>query len=266
MFDDIPRGTSNDLHIPNLYMNDLEFDGTILYELLDSHSKAVTDFGLPSLSERLLKQLRNKEVMEGKSYNREKLAEEVVTVPRLNADQKNIYDLIMVDSAENRQELISVYGHGGTGKKFLWQTIINLLRSHGKIVLAVSSSGIASLLLPSGRTTHSSTLQNPTAKELQQKAIVCPRNETADIINTHILRKIKGESIIYKCSDEAIPLKYDGGAVELLYPMEYLNTLQFSGFSPHELELKVGTPIMLLRNVILGFDPLLLNFKTSKPR
>ena len=48
-----------------------------------------------------------------------------------------------------------VYGHGGTGKTFLWKIIINKIRSDGKIVLAVASSGIASLLLPGGRTAHS---------------------------------------------------------------------------------------------------------------
>nr|GEY32122.1 DNA helicase [Tanacetum cinerariifolium] len=58
-------------------------------------------------------------------------------------------------SSSKQQELIFVYGHGGTGKTFLWKTIISSLRSEGKIVLAVASSGIASLLLPAGRTTHS---------------------------------------------------------------------------------------------------------------
>nr|GEW63624.1 DNA helicase [Tanacetum cinerariifolium] len=113
--------------------------------------------GLPSFSECLLTELRNKEMMEEKSYNREELVEEVVTlVPRLNVDQKKIYDLIMDASAENQQEIIFVYSHGGTWKTFLWWTIINSLWSHGKMVLAVASSGIASLLLPSSHTTHSS--------------------------------------------------------------------------------------------------------------
>ena len=31
------------------------------------------------------------------------------------------------------------------------------------------------------------TLQQPTTQVLQQKAIVCPKNETADMINEHIL-------------------------------------------------------------------------------
>jgi len=44
-----------------------------------------------------------------------------------------------------------LYGYGGTGKIFMWNT----LSSEGKIVLTVVSSGITSLILPGGRTTHS---------------------------------------------------------------------------------------------------------------
>ncbi|GKD18676.1 DNA helicase [Tanacetum coccineum] len=77
------------------------------------------------------------------------------SVPRLNNEHRIIYDLITDASTNNRQELLFVYGHGGTGKTFLWKTLISALRSEGKIVLAVASSGIASLLLPSGRTAHS---------------------------------------------------------------------------------------------------------------
>ncbi|GKE31866.1 DNA helicase [Tanacetum coccineum] len=159
MSDDIPRTTATQLHIPDLYMNDPELEGSVLYELqaiLNSFSRSVIDFGLPPLSDRLLKQLKNKEMMEEKSYKWGKLAAEVLTMlPKLNAYQRNIYDLIIDGDVANRQELIFVYGHGGTGKIFVWKTIINSLRSQGKIILAVASSDIAFLLLPSGRTTHS---------------------------------------------------------------------------------------------------------------
>jgi hypothetical protein len=46
-------------------------------------------------------------------------------------------------------------GHGGTGKTFVWKSILSYIRSKGKIVLAVASSGVASLLLQGGRTAHS---------------------------------------------------------------------------------------------------------------
>jgi len=52
-------------------------------------------------------------------------------------------------------ELFFVYGGGGTGKTYLWRTLITHLRGEKKIVLVVASSGIASMLLPGGRTAHS---------------------------------------------------------------------------------------------------------------
>ncbi|XP_072060161.1 uncharacterized protein [Arachis hypogaea] len=41
------------------------------------------------------------------------------------------------------------------GKTFVWKTLASALRSRSHIVLTVASSGIASLLLPGGRTAHS---------------------------------------------------------------------------------------------------------------
>jgi len=48
-----------------------------------------------------------------------------------------------------------LYGYGGTGKTFMWKTLSTAIRSKGLIVLNVASSGIASLLLPGGKITHS---------------------------------------------------------------------------------------------------------------
>jgi DNA replication protein DnaC len=74
---------------------------------------------------------------------------------RLNDDQRNAYETIL-DVVTNKQgKLFFVYGSGGTGKTFVWITLLSCLRGQGKIVLAVASSGIASLLLPGGKTAHS---------------------------------------------------------------------------------------------------------------
>jgi hypothetical protein len=51
--------------------------------------------------------------------------------------------------------LFFISGHGGTGKTFLWNTIVSYLRAQHKIVLTVASSAVASLLLPNGQTAHS---------------------------------------------------------------------------------------------------------------
>ena len=61
-----------------------------------------------------------------------------------------------------------LYRYGDTGKTFMWKTLAFALCSKGDIVLTVASSGIASLLLSNGRTTHSKfvifvpTLENST--------------------------------------------------------------------------------------------------------
>ncbi|GJV76911.1 DNA helicase [Tanacetum coccineum] len=159
MKDDIPAKVSEATGILNYYVNTHELQGYILYELeaiLNGFGKSVKDFGLPPPPERLLKDLRNKLLMEERNYKRDLLMHDVANfLPQLNHDQKEIYNLIINASKESLQELLFVYGHGGTGKTFLWKTIISSLRSQGKFILAVASSGIASLLLPAGRTTHS---------------------------------------------------------------------------------------------------------------
>ncbi|KAH7663239.1 DNA helicase protein [Dioscorea alata] len=78
------------------------------------------------------------------------------------ANKKTLFDSTWQLLAEDIQYRLTkngcfffVYGHGGTVKTFLWNTIINGIRSEGKIVLAIASSGIASLLLHGGKTTHS---------------------------------------------------------------------------------------------------------------
>src|SRR3954468_18311891 len=61
-----------------------------------------------------------------------------------------------MDAVEKQQGgVFFLYGYGGTGKTFMWNTLSAALRSRKKIVLPVASSGIASLLLPGGRTAHS---------------------------------------------------------------------------------------------------------------
>jgi hypothetical protein len=76
-------------------------------------------------------------------------------VSQLNVDQRNVYDTITKRVLGGSPGFFFVCGHGGTGKTFLWNAILASLRSEKKIVLAVASSGVASLLLPKGRTAHS---------------------------------------------------------------------------------------------------------------
>jgi len=48
-----------------------------------------------------------------------------------------------------------LYGHGGTGKTYMWRTLASYIRSKKQTVLTVAMSRTASLLLPGDRTTQS---------------------------------------------------------------------------------------------------------------
>ncbi|CAF0947889.1 unnamed protein product [Brachionus calyciflorus] len=76
---------------------------------------------------------------------------------QLNFDQIKIFKKITERVEQNLvgDNLYFIDGPGGTGKTFLYNTIISYLRSKKKIVLSVASSGIAALLLPGGKTAHS---------------------------------------------------------------------------------------------------------------
>ena len=124
--------------------------------ILNFYGKSVKDFGFDLPPPELMRVLNNRAIMEERSYDRDLLrSESERLIPHLNDDQRRVFEEV-VNAVNNRQQkLLFVYGHGGTGKTFIWKTIISTLRSNGKIVLAVASSCIASLLLPTGRTAHS---------------------------------------------------------------------------------------------------------------
>ena len=61
-----------------------------------------------------------------------------------------------MEAVNNQQGgVFFLYGYGGTGKTYMWRTLASYIRSKKQICLTVASSGIASLLLPGGRTAHS---------------------------------------------------------------------------------------------------------------
>ncbi|GJV23191.1 DNA helicase [Tanacetum coccineum] len=59
------------------------------------------------------------------------------------------------------------------------------------------------------------TLQYPTPQKLQEKVIVCPKNEIVDIINAKVMSTILGRAHIYTSYDEALPHGHDGGEIEI---------------------------------------------------
>ncbi|XP_066308323.1 uncharacterized protein [Miscanthus floridulus] len=98
----------------------------------------------------------NRLILEELSYDRTALLKQSAEMSALlNADQRAIYNSVIQSVYKKQSFLYFVSGHGGTGKTFLWNAILATLRAQDHIVLAVASCGVASLLLPGGRTAHS---------------------------------------------------------------------------------------------------------------
>ncbi|XP_071727278.1 uncharacterized protein [Rutidosis leptorrhynchoides] len=85
---------------------------------------------------------------------------------------------------------------------------------------------------------------------LRQRAILTPRNDYAAEINKHIFKRLTGEKKkTYKSSDEICKGSTDALEQHQSYPVEFLNKLNFLGVPPHKLKLKIGQPVMILRNI-----------------
>ena len=79
---------------------------------------------------------------------------------------------------------------------------------------------------------------------LSERAILSPLNKTVSTLNNWLLNEFPGEEKLYKAINYNT---HDDDAV--MYPVEFLNSVELPGFPPHELRLKKGMPIMILRNI-----------------
>ncbi|PKA52797.1 ATP-dependent DNA helicase PIF1 [Apostasia shenzhenica] len=81
------------------------------------------------------------------------------------------------------------------------------------------------------------------------RTILASRNEKVDEINDIIMNQVKNESKIYYSADTKVAVTDENYDIDMLYTTEFLNSLTLPGLPTHKLELKVNTPIMLLKNL-----------------
>jgi hypothetical protein len=92
------------------------------------------------------------------------------------------------------------------------------------------------------------------AMYLMQRSILALKNIDVDEVNNAILESLSKELHTY-LSANSLALTEKGASaaarvsMDSLYPVEFLNILQFSSIANHKLKLKVGVPILLLCNL-----------------
>ncbi|XP_076911633.1 uncharacterized protein LOC143569658 [Bidens hawaiensis] len=84
----------------------------------------------------------------------------------------------------------------------------------------------------------------------QNREILAPTNEIVDEINDSLLKFFPGDEVEYLSSDTICSSEYINDTVDTtLYSPELLNGLRISRLPNHKLVLKVGVPVMLIRNL-----------------
>ena len=81
------------------------------------------------------------------------------------------------------------------------------------------------------------------------RAILAPKNTIVDAVNEYVLNLLPGDEQVYLSYDS--PCEGDSGvdAFDAVHTPEFLNTIVTSGVPNHRLRLKVGVPVMLIRNM-----------------
>ncbi|XP_019100926.1 PREDICTED: ATP-dependent DNA helicase PIF1-like [Camelina sativa] len=83
---------------------------------------------------------------------------------------------------------------------------------------------------------------------IKKRAILAPTNEDVNTINQHMLEKLTSEEMIYLSADSIDPSDLDSQSNPVL-TTDFLNSIKLSGLPNHALHLKIGSPVMLLRNI-----------------
>jgi ATP-dependent DNA helicase PIF1 len=89
----------------------------------------------------------------------------------------------------------------------------------------------------------------PTDQYFVECTILASCNDDVDVINRDILRQFPGDTQTFLSADSIKNNNGDGGQEVLMYPVEYLNSINCSGLPLHKLDLKAGCPVIVLRNL-----------------
>uniref|UniRef100_K3Z0E3 ATP-dependent DNA helicase n=1 Tax=Setaria italica TaxID=4555 RepID=K3Z0E3_SETIT len=123
-------------------------------DMLQSMGKDIRSFPLPEIDEQ--QNTTNdvpREIIEESTIEVDQ--EDASLHTYLNKEQKAAYEKILAAVNIDSGGLFFVYGPGGTGKTFLYRALLATVRGQGKIALATATSGVATSIMPGGRTAHS---------------------------------------------------------------------------------------------------------------
>jgi hypothetical protein len=143
--------------LPSIVSPEIDYGLYLIQEALFDQGRTLAQYKLPSPQYDWGRADGNRLIQQELRHNVIELANTAAdAISKMNEGQRAAFDTI-VTAIESDPQTAAFFlqGPAGTGKTFVYTTLANLFRSRGKIVICVASSGIAALLLPGGRTSHS---------------------------------------------------------------------------------------------------------------
>ncbi|WVZ73210.1 hypothetical protein U9M48_021551 [Paspalum notatum var. saurae] len=147
MSEDYQRRYQNKTHVQQMVLIDIR-------NMLQSMGKDIKNYPLPDIIDMYDDTNgTDREIYEEESI--EPTAEDLALKESLNKEQRVAYDKIIAAIDTDQGGVFFVDGPGGTGKTYLYKSLLATLRSQDKIAVATATSGIAASIMPGGRTAHS---------------------------------------------------------------------------------------------------------------
>uniref|UniRef100_A0A0D2ZU42 ATP-dependent DNA helicase n=2 Tax=Brassica oleracea var. oleracea TaxID=109376 RepID=A0A0D2ZU42_BRAOL len=142
--EDILYMKRKEFRFPGLDLQDEQLKQYTLLEVdkhLKEHNQSLADYDeLPQPDTSILSEINSQVLRQELMYKFEKEKEtHRVLFSAMNTDQEKVYAAVLKSVDEQSGQLFFVSGAGGTGKTYLYRTIIARLRSVGKVVIPGSS-------------------------------------------------------------------------------------------------------------------------------
>ncbi|GJV33651.1 ATP-dependent DNA helicase PIF1-like protein [Tanacetum coccineum] len=234
-----------DEHIRNYCLLEIQ-------KLLNRHGRSLAEFqDLPRPNLRLLTNLENRLIREALDFDVNKSrAEHAQLHSLLNPEQRMVYDKV-TESVYNESGIASLLLLGGRIAHSRFFIPLELLENSTCSIK--QNTHLAELMQKVKLHIVLKTYPNFITRQydesyLKERAIRTPRTDDADAINEFI-SEIGGASVTYHSADEICKASTSTEDQHHLYPVEFLNTLNFLGMPPHALCLKRELPVMLIRNL-----------------
>lgn len=84
---------------------------------------------------------------------------------------------------------------------------------------------------------------------LTDRAILVPPNNVVEKVNEFMMSKNTEQPKVYLSSDSICIFEGQAEVLSEVHSTEFLNTIKCSGLPNHEIKLKIGMPVVLIRNV-----------------